>query len=111
METHVDVRTRIGRAAPKHHKATLFAGDRLMLGLNCLEPGQVQPVHTHANQEKFYYVVEGRGAFTVGGEEVADAPPGTAVWAPAGEAHGVANRGKETLVLLVGIAPPPNPSG
>jgi hypothetical protein len=30
------------------------------------------------------------------------------VWAPAGVSHGVVNRRREALVLLVGIAPFPN---
>ena len=39
------------------------------------------------------------------GEETRLAGPGLTVWAPAGVAHGVTNRGSARLVLLVGIAP------
>jgi len=101
---HVGDRT--GRSHPKHFKDTLFRSPRLMVGVNCLEPGQVQRIHTHRDQDKFYYVVEGTGVFTVG-DEVRDAGPGTVVWAPAGEEHGVENRGGDTLVLLMGMAPAP----
>jgi quercetin dioxygenase-like cupin family protein len=107
MKNHVDIRRHTGRSEPKHYKATLFEGDHLMLGVNCLEPGQAQRVHTHAGQDKFYFVVEGEGSFTIGTEEVRNAGPGTVVWAPAGSEHGVLNEADRTLVLLMGIGPPP----
>lgn len=34
-----------------------------MIGLNCLKQGQIQKPHVHDDQDKFYYVVEGEGAF------------------------------------------------
>lgn len=77
-----------------------------MLGLNCLEPGQSQRTHTHADQDKFYFVTEGAGEFVVG-DETKRAGQGMVVWAPAGVTHGVTNNGSERLVLLVGIAPFP----
>ncbi len=62
-----DYRQHVGAKPDKFYKTTLFRGDHLMLGLNCLEPGQVQPVHDHGDQDKFYTVLEGVGVFTVGG--------------------------------------------
>lgn len=96
----------LGSRADKHYKTTLFSGEQLMVGLNCLEPGQEQPVHDHADQDKVYQVLEGEGVFTVGAEE-RRAGAGTVVWAPAGVPHGVCNEGDERLTLLVCIAPPP----
>jgi quercetin dioxygenase-like cupin family protein len=90
----------------KFFKATLFRSEALLLGINCLESGQVQEPHDHADQDKFYYVVEGVGQFQVGTERQA-AGPGEVVWAPAGVIHGVANEGEGRLTLLVGIAPAP----
>ncbi len=101
-----DYRDHVGARADKHFKSTLFQGERLMVGLNCLEPGQTQAAHAHGEADKFYYVVEGRGLFTVG-EEAREVEPGTIVWAPAGVSHGVENRSDSRLTLLVGIAPPP----
>lgn len=95
-----------GARPDKFYKTTLFRGDALMLGLNCLEPGQVQPAHDHTDQDKFYYVIEGEGCFQVG-DEFATAGAGEVVWAPAGAVHGVANQGEGRLTLLVGIAPAP----
>lgn len=99
-------RDHAGADQPKHHKATLFESERLLLGLNCLEPGQQQRVHTHGGQDKFYFVVEGQGDFTVG-DERRRAGEGAMVWAPAGVEHGVANPGPGRLTVLVGIAPAP----
>lgn len=95
-----------GARPDKFYKATLFRGDALLLGVNCLEPGQTQPAHDHADQDKFYYVIEGVGRFQVG-EAFAAAGPGQVVWAPAGVVHGVSNEGESRLTLLVGIAPAP----
>lgn len=101
-----DYRDHIGSKPEKFYKTTLFQGDYLMVGLNCLEPGQVQKVHEHTDQDKFYYVIEGTGLFTVG-NRVTEANPGQVIWAEAGLPHGVENRGAGRLTLLVGIAPPP----
>lgn len=96
----------IGFKAEKFYKTTLFQGQHLMVGLNCLKPGQVQSVHDHADQDKFYYVVEGVGLFTVGEEEI-EADEGNVIWAKAGIPHGVANKSDNNLVILMGIAPSP----
>jgi quercetin dioxygenase-like cupin family protein len=95
-----------GSREGKFYKTTLFQSDALLLGLNCLEPGQVQKAHEHANQDKFYYVVEGQGQFVLG-DDVRTAVSGDVVWAPAGVVHGVSNESDSRLTLLVGIAPSP----
>ncbi|MEZ4514377.1 MAG: cupin domain-containing protein [Chloroflexota bacterium] len=96
----------VGQRPDKFFKTTLFASETLLLGLNCLEPGQVQEPHDHVDQDKFYYVVAGNGRFWLGDERV-DAGEGEVVLAPAGVVHGVANEGNGRLTLLVGIAPAP----
>ncbi len=101
-----DYRDHVGANPAKFFKSTMFQSERLLLGLNCLEPGQEQHVHTHAGQDKFYFVIEGTGTFTVG-DEVRVAGVGWTVWAPADVPHGVTNTGEDRLVLLVGIAPAP----
>jgi mannose-6-phosphate isomerase-like protein (cupin superfamily) len=106
LETIKDYRSHIPRKDGGVCKATLFQSARLLLGLNCLEPGVEQRVHTHEGQDKFYHVLEGRGEFTVG-DEVREAGVGHTVWAPSEVLHGVRNRGEERLVVLVGIAPSP----
>ena len=106
MSNFTDFRDHLGARADKHYKATLFNGEQLMVGINCLEPGQEQPVHDHADQDKVYSVLEGSGVFTVGAEQ-RSVGAGAVVWARAGVAHGVRNEGAERLTLLVCIAPPP----
>jgi len=106
VDYFTDYRQHLGSTPELFFKSTLFRSRTLLLGLNCLEPGQVQHTHAHADQDKFYFVLEGEGQFTVG-SETRRAAPGFAVWAPADMSHGVVNTGVERLVLLVGIAPAP----
>ena len=91
--------------AEKFYKTTLWQGQHVMVGLNCLEPNQTQSVHAHDGADKFYFVLEGTGQFSVGSDERA-AATGSLVVAPAGVPHGVKNTGSERLSLLVAIAPP-----
>lgn len=106
MDNFTHYAEHVGSRPDKFYKTTMFEGAYAMVGLNCLDPGQAQPVHDHAGADKVYIVLEGVGAFTVG-DEVRDAGEGEVVWAPAGLAHGVENKGQERLVLLVSISPPP----
>jgi mannose-6-phosphate isomerase-like protein (cupin superfamily) len=108
MAAAIDYRSLVGSNPEKMYKATLFESERLLLGLNCLEPGQADRTHTHATQDKFYFVVEGEGEFEIGGETV-KAAPGTTVLAPAGVPHGVHNAGGSRLVILMGLTPWPGP--
>jgi quercetin dioxygenase-like cupin family protein len=104
--TFVDYRDHLGARHDKPFKATLFRGEHLMLGVNCLEPGQGQPVHTHETQDKFYFVLEGEGTFTVGPDR-RTCGAGVAICALAGVEHGVMNETPDRLVFLMTMAPPP----
>ena len=106
MSNFTHYHNHVGSNPDKQFKSTLFQSQRLLLGLNCLEPGQAQHTHIHDDQDKFYFVIEGEGEFMVGAESQT-AVEGMTVWAPAGVAHGVTNNGEKQLVLLVGIAPGP----
>src|SRR5258708_12848119 len=94
-----------GSQAEKFYKTTLWQGEHVMIGLNCLEPFQTQPVHAHTGADKFYIVLAGRGTFTVGDEQKL-AESGTIVVPPAGIAHRGTNPGPERLSLLPPISPP-----
>jgi quercetin dioxygenase-like cupin family protein len=104
MSHFLDWRERVGAQAEKFYKTTLWQGEHMMVGLNCLEPGQTQATHAHEGADKFYLVLEGSGQFTVGDEERV-AETGTIVIAPAGVSHGVTNTGHKRLSLLITIAP------
>jgi quercetin dioxygenase-like cupin family protein len=86
-------------------KLDCYRSDRLLVGLNCFEPGQEQKVHTHAGADKFYFVVSGKARFVIGDRTI-EARAGDLVLAPEGVPHGV-GQALEHTVLLVGIAPAP----
>jgi mannose-6-phosphate isomerase-like protein (cupin superfamily) len=86
------------------YKYTFFNTTHMLVGVNVLAPGQNQAIHDHQHQDKFYFVVEGTGQFTVGDQTV-PCTPGTLILAPAGIEHGVQNPGTQRLVFLTTIAP------
>jgi mannose-6-phosphate isomerase-like protein (cupin superfamily) len=92
--------------ADKMGKATLFASDRVLVGLNCFEPGQEHALHAHGGQDKIYHVVAGRGVCLLDGREIALAA-GAMLVAPEGVPHGIRNTGSERLVVLAILAPAP----
>ena len=105
----MDVRHTASRKAfstEKMNKVNLFETDRMFCDLYCFEPGQQQKVHAHAGSDKVYYVLEGCGTFHIGGESE-ELRANSAVMAPSGVEHGVANTSDERLVLLVYMAPRP----
>jgi|SRR5581483_1931867 len=93
-------------AAEKMKKVGLVDTPNLFCDAYCFEPGQEQAGHRHAVGDKLYYVVSGTARIRVGDEE-RDVGPGSLVCAPAGDEHGVRNRGPERLTLLVVMAPKP----
>jgi quercetin dioxygenase-like cupin family protein len=93
-------------SSEKMKKNGVFETERFFCDTYCFEPGQTQSRHTHAREDKVYYVIEGRGVFMVGDEE-RELGPGEVALAPAGQSHGVANRSQERLVTLVFVTPKP----
>ena len=93
-------------SSEKMGKSTVFRSDRIMVGLNCFEPGQEHALHAHEGMDKVYHVVEGRGAFLLEGGEV-PMQAGALLVAPAGEPHGIRNPGPDRLLVLVVLAPAP----
>jgi quercetin dioxygenase-like cupin family protein len=91
----------------KMKKNSVFETDRFFCDTYCFEAGQSQSPHTHAHEDKVYYVLDGRGVFTVGDEE-RELGPGEIALAPAGQSHGVANRSQQRLVTLVFVTPKPH---
>ena len=93
----------------KMGKATLYESPRLMVGLNCFEPGQSHALHAHAGMDKLYYVVEGEGVFLLEGAEQ-PMRAGQLMVAPDGVPHGVRSGSGARLLLLAVLAPGPNAS-
>jgi quercetin dioxygenase-like cupin family protein len=94
-------------SSDKMKKNGVFETDRFFCDTYCFEPGQSQSAHTHDREDKIYYVIEGRGTFTVGDEE-RELGPGEMALAAAGQKHGVANRSQARLVTLVFVTPKPH---
>jgi mannose-6-phosphate isomerase-like protein (cupin superfamily) len=92
--------------AEKMGKATLFRSERLMVGLNCFEPGQEHRLHAHAGMDKLYLVVQGRGRFVLEDREL-PMETGALLVAPQGVPHGIRNDGGGRLVVLAVLAPAP----
>jgi len=109
MAEALDYRDHVGSNPEKMFKSTLFESKRMLLGVNCLEPGQSDRVHTHSDEDKFYFVIEGQGEFVVG-DETLNAGPGQTIIAPAGVTHGVNNTSNGRLVILMGLTPWPGAS-
>ena len=90
----------------KMGKATLFESERILVGLNCFEPGQEHALHAHAGMDKVYQVITGAGQFLLEGREL-PMESGVMLVAPAGVPHGIRNTGHERLVVLAVLAPAP----
>ena len=90
----------------KMQKIPLFDSTKYFCDLYCLKPGQDQRIHSHAESDKIYFVLRGKGRFHIGGEEQ-DLNAGQSVIARPNQAHGVRNASAEDLVLLVFMCPRP----
>ena len=90
----------------KMQKVQLFDSTKYFCDLYCLKSGQDQRIHSHAESDKIYVVLRGRGAFHIAGEEK-ELGEGEAVIANPGQDHGVKNSSAEDLVLLVFMTPRP----
>ncbi len=95
-------------SSEKMQKVPLFESARMFCDIYCLEAGQQQRVHSHAGNDKIYFVVEGEGAFTIGGETRL-LESGEITCAYSGEPHGVENTSDARLTCLVFMAPHPRP--
>jgi quercetin dioxygenase-like cupin family protein len=90
----------------KMGKATLFESPRLLVGLNCFEPGQEHVLHAHAGLDKVYQVLQGEGEFLLEGRALS-MQAGVMLVAPEGVPHGIRNTGRDRLVVLAILAPGP----
>jgi oxalate decarboxylase/phosphoglucose isomerase-like protein (cupin superfamily) len=82
----------------KMGKATLFESERLLVGLNAFEPGQMHELHSHEGMDKLYYVLEGEG-------RQMSMRAGELMVAPEGVPHGIRNTGTGRLLVLAVLAP------
>ena len=102
----IRVKDHVKLQADRMARIDLATTERAQLDLYCVAPAQAQRPHTHGDQDKIYYVLEGTGRFTVGAEtQILEA--GDATVARAGVEHGLLNEGTAPLLVLVVVTPPP----
>ena len=101
-----NVRDLIRFSDDKMQKVPLFDSAKYFCDLYCLKPGQDQRIHSHADSDKIYFVLQGHGRFHIAGEE-RELADGETVVAKPGQDHGVKNASAEDLVLLVFMTPRP----
>jgi quercetin dioxygenase-like cupin family protein len=87
-------------------KHRVFATDRTLTDVYCLDPGQEQLLHVHDESDKVVVVMAGQVLAQIG-EERAEVAQYEAVLAPAGVKHGFKNLGPDPAVLLVFVGPRP----
>jgi len=90
----------------KMQKVPVFESPKYFCDIYCLKPGQDQRVHSHAESDKIYFVLRGKGQFHIAGEEK-ELVEGEAVIARPEQDHGVKNSSAVDLVLLVFMIPRP----
>jgi quercetin dioxygenase-like cupin family protein len=91
----------------KMQKIPLFNSDKMFIDQYCLQPGQMQKVHSHYAEDKVYVVLQGEAMFEIDGEHEL-LTEGMAAMARAGISHGVRNDSASNVVLLVVMAPKPH---
>jgi glyoxylate utilization-related uncharacterized protein len=71
---------------------------------NVIAPGDGPPLHTHANEDESWYVLEGDLRFRLG-SELRGAPAGSFVFVPRGTPHCFQNVGRQDARILVMFTP------
>jgi len=74
----------------------------LWLAVVELDGGEEHLSHCHPDVSQFYYVIEGKGEFTVG-DQIIEGTPGSSIYIAAGTWHGFRNSGPDKLVLVEGF--------
>lgn len=89
-----DYRSFVSFHREHYGKSTLLENDHVLVGLNCLQPGQEMEKHAHQVQSRFYVVMEGRGCVWVGDKQ-GEAKAGMGIWVPACYYHRLVNPGRD----------------
>src|SRR6478672_13311920 len=78
----------------------VLASKDLVTRMNCYEPGQITPLHTHPDDDEVVFCVEGRGAVTFEDREPVPLTPGAIVSLPAGLAHRIEAAPDSRMVVI-----------
>lgn len=77
---------------------------RCSLAEERLEPGQAVTPHFHRETEEVYYILEGEGVMTVGGEK-RDVSAGDAILIPLNAIHSLENTGSASMRIVLVCGP------
>ena len=91
-------------SAAKRIRKKLLGSSRIVIELLCYEPGQATPIHQHPQQDEVFYVLEGKGTISLGGEESPIAPQ-SLILVPAQVPHGMTASSDGRMVVLFFKAP------
>jgi quercetin dioxygenase-like cupin family protein len=94
----------LARFSAESYNKIPIEGSNGLIRLLCFEPEQSVPLHKHSNGDEYFFVVDGRGKFTLGDEE-STVPESCIVKAPAGIPHQWKNGSKRLVLLSVLIHP------
>lgn len=78
----------------------LLSSKDLVTRMNCYEPGQITPLHSHPNDDEVVFCVEGRGAVTFEERDAVSLSPGTIVSLPAGLPHRIEAAPDSRMVVV-----------
>jgi mannose-6-phosphate isomerase-like protein (cupin superfamily) len=93
-------------AAPQ--KVAVYATDKSLGAMWCLEPRQEVFLHRHPNADDVWICLEGdAGLYFAGNGQEIPIRKGMAVLARVGETHGMRNTGKERFIFIGVAAPVP----
>ena len=99
MDFIIDVEALEAVAKEHSDNKHIVRRDNLKMGLISVRPHDALPVHTHADEDQLYYILEGEGTIRMNDQEF-DLKPGNAVTIPPGVAHGVRNESDLPLRYL-----------
>ena len=80
--------------------------DKLVFNTFFFSPRQVLKLHKHPASDELFYIVEGKGQFTVGANTF-PVESGSVVYGPANVMHGLVNSGGAGIVLISVQSPKP----
>jgi|GEM_PF-549543 len=80
--------------------------EKLVFNIYFLEPRQILNFHKHPATDELFYIVEGRGQFTLGNNQIM-VDSGSVVYGPENVFHGVVNSSNKRMVMLSVQAPKP----
>ena len=83
----------------------VLSTDRLMVRMNCYEPGQVTPMHMHPEEDEVMYIVEGEGIVTFKDRGDLPVKVGELVCLPSDQYHQITAGREGRMVLIYFMTP------